>query len=51
MTKEEYLQLLKLLSALETHIMVVNGGVHRVPERLSAGIQECVKILEREILK
>lgn len=51
MNKEECLQILKLLSALETHIMVANGGIHRVPEHLSSGIQECVKILEREILK
>lgn len=49
MTKEECLQLLKLLSALESWSFAETG--RRLPEYLSKELIGSIEVLEREILK
>ena len=49
MTKEELLSLLRLLSALETALMVL--GNERAPDYLYDQIAEAARTLTREILK
>ena len=48
MTKTECLDLLKLLSAMESFLMAQEK---RLPEYLHADLQKLVDLLEREILK
>ena len=48
MTKEELLSLLRLLSALETLMLMAST---RIPEHLHEQMEDAAKLLTREILK
>ena len=48
MTKEECLQIIKLLSAVESWSFADN---HRMPDYLYERIDESMKLLEKEVLK
>lgn len=48
MTKEQYLQIIKLLSAVESWSFADN---HRMPDYLYERIEEAMTLLEREVLK
>jgi len=48
MTKEQALQIIKLLSAVESWSFADN---HRMPDYLYEKIEEAMKLLEREVLK
>lgn len=50
MTKQEALQILKLLSALESGLMWDKSASDRVPDYLLEEISRAVHVLEREIL-
>ena len=51
MTKPELLQLMRLLSALESALMYDRANSTRMPDSLLEGISDATQILEREILK
>ena len=51
MTKPELLQLMRLLSALESALMYYRANSGRMPDSLLEGISDATQILEREILK
>ena len=51
MTKPELLQLMRLLSALESALMYDRQGSTRMPDYLLEDIEKSTAILEREILK
>jgi hypothetical protein len=48
MTKEQILQLIKLLSAVESWSFADN---HRMPDYLYEKIEEAIAVLEQEVLK
>ena len=48
MTKEQALQIIKLLSAVESWSFADN---HRMPDYLYEQIDEAMKLLEQEVLK
>ena len=48
MTKEQYLQIIKLLSAVESWSF---ADKHRMPDYLYEQIDEAIKVLEQEVLK
>lgn len=48
MTKEQALQIIKLLSAVESWSYADN---HRMPDYLYERIEEAMAVLEREVLK
>jgi hypothetical protein len=48
MTKEQYLQIIKLLSAVESWSFADN---HRMPHYLYERIDEAMAVLEQEVLK
>ena len=48
MTKEQALQLIKLLSAVESWSY---ADKHRMPDYLYEKIEESMKVLEKEVLK
>ena len=48
MTKEQALQIIKLLSAVESWSFAHN---HQMPEYLYEKIEEAMAVLEREVLK
>jgi hypothetical protein len=48
MTKEQYLQIIKLLSAVESWSY---ANKHQMPDYLYERIDETVKLLEQEVLK
>ena len=48
MTKEQALYLIKLLSAVESWSY---ADKHRMPDYLYEKIDECIKVLEKEVLK
>ena len=48
MTKEQYLQIIKLLSAVESWSFADN---HRMPDYLYEQIEEAMTLLEQEVLK
>ena len=48
MTKEQYLQIIKLLSAVESWSFADN---HQMPEYLYKKIEESLTLLEQEVLK
>lgn len=50
MTKQEALQILKLLSALESSLMLGKGVSGGIPDYLIEEISRAVHVLEREIL-
>jgi hypothetical protein len=51
MTKPELLQLMRLLSALESALMYDRTNNSRIPDYLLEDITSCTEILERELLK
>ena len=51
MTKPELLQLMRLLSALESALMYDRANSTRMPDYLLEHIFHAVEMLEREILK
>ena len=51
MTKPELLQLMRLLSALESALMYDRANSTRMPDYLLEHIFPAVELLEREILK
>jgi hypothetical protein len=51
MTKPELLQLMRLLSALESALIYDKQGITRMPDYLLEDLLTCTEILEREILK
>jgi hypothetical protein len=51
MTKQELLQLMRLLSALESALMYDRQASTRIPDYLLEDLQVCTGLLEREILK
>ena len=51
MTKPELLQLMRLLSALESALLYDRQATTRMPVSLLEGISDATQILEREILK
>ena len=51
MTKPELLQMMRLLSALESALMYDRQGSTRMPDYLLEDIAKSTAILEREILK
>ena len=48
MTKQELLRLMRLLSALESMMMLAEK---RVPDYIHEDMQSCIEVLEMEILK
>lgn len=51
MTKQELLQLMRLLSALESALMYDQQAKTKIPDYLLEHITTCTEVLEREILK
>ena len=52
MTKQELLQLMRLLSALESALMYdMKNSQRSIPDYLLEDISTCTEILEREIVK
>ena len=51
MTKPELLKLMRLLSALESALVYSPASNIRLPGYLVLDLQDCVKLLEKEILR
>ena len=51
MTKPELLQMMRLLSALESALMYDHNATLGIPKPLLDGIAKATEIIEREILK
>ena len=51
MTKPELLQLMRLLSALESALTYDQTNRTRIPDYLLEHLANCAEVLEREILK
>ena len=51
MTKQELLQLMRLLSALESALMYDKQSRGNLPEYLLEDLEVCTGLIERELLK